>query len=109
MTPSQHAIDQAVAKGFSLVGSIEVDPSDDLAMHEDIIDGGLWTIVEIETAFVGGRWSVVKFVARGWYDHRDDLVLAITKDGIIKTGWLNARQDQHKTLDDSRYAAVVRV
>ena len=84
---SAHAKDRAELKGFKLPTAINLND---------------YSIVEIEMD--GSR--LVKIVVRGEYDSYDDICMAIMfKNGgaFIKTAWLNAWDDSHKTLDPSRY------
>lgn len=48
-----------------------------------------------------------KFVCRIDYDAKYDLVLVvgIGYDYFVKTAWLNAKSDNHKTLKRSKYAS----
>lgn len=60
------------------------------------------------------RWRVTKYVFRHSYDETRDvvIVLAPTIDGgkcdwknvVVKTAWLNNKDDVHATLDEKRYA-----
>jgi hypothetical protein len=61
-------------------------------------------IIEIETQ--GNQ--IVKFVSRIAYNAQFDLMIVVMPDGFfgfVKTVWLNARTDSHKTLDRSKYAS----
>lgn len=49
------------------------------------------------------QWTV-----RCWASSQDDLVLVVRPDGTVKTAWLNAREDTHRTLRVERYAAATR-
>lgn len=57
-------------------------------------------LVEVET--VNG--VAVKYLYRYRYDAQQDLVLAITTDGHVKTVWVNQAKDLHRTLDTRKYA-----
>lgn len=58
-------------------------------------------VIEIETDLSD---EVIKILARQKYDVQNDVVYSIaTKDKIIKTVWLTHRNDNHRTLDRSRY------
>lgn len=87
---SRHAKDQAFAKNINLgkVALSTFDPSD-------------WHIVEVEV--VGG--IPVKLVGRKHYDEQNDLVVAVLrKEKLIKTVWLNRKDDKHATLDKTPYS-----
>jgi len=59
------------------------------------------TIIEIE---VGAHETIEKVVARMDYDDEFDLCMAIIPDGlVVKTVWLNCKDDEHFTLDSSKY------
>ena len=50
--------------------------------------------------------NIVKFCARVQYDDSHDVIIVITGDRfnpIVKTVWLNDKNDSHKTLDRSKY------
>lgn len=57
-------------------------------------------LVEIEV--VGN--SVVKGVYRTQHNDKFDLVIVILNTGFVKTVWLNAKDDKHRTLDHSKYS-----
>lgn len=58
-------------------------------------------VVEAETDAFG---KLVKIVFRKYYDAKFDLVIVLfVPTKTVKTMWLNARSDTHKTLDRSRY------
>jgi len=61
-------------------------------------------IIEVETY---DDTNDVKIVVRLPYNDTHDIVLVLlfsSYDNILKTVWLNDRNDIHKTLDRSRYA-----
>jgi hypothetical protein len=62
-------------------------------------------VIEVEV----GQWSrvAVKWVVRVHLDDDDDLIMAITSDYHVKTVWVNRRDDNHRTLDRSRYVPPV--
>lgn len=45
----------------------------------------------------------VKQVWRQPLDEERDLVMAITREGTVKTVWVNLNSDEHKTLNKHRY------
>jgi hypothetical protein len=60
-------------------------------------------IIEIEED--GGK--VTKIVARTKYDDSFDLIVVFIPNGnkgVVKTVWLNEINDNHKTLDKSKYS-----
>lgn len=57
-------------------------------------------LIEVEVEH--GR--AVKRLCRISLDDRRDLVLAIMAGGIVKTVWVNLKNDKHRSLDKSRYA-----
>lgn len=58
-------------------------------------------IFEIE---IGKHDTIEKICIRMSYSKDYDLCMAIIPDGlIVKTVWLNSRDDNHKTLDKTRY------
>lgn len=64
-------------------------------------------IIEAELNELGG---IVKIVVRLPYDVRFDIALAIIPDfdiAIVKTVWLNEKNDGHKTLDKNNYEKIV--
>ena len=57
-------------------------------------------IIEVEIK----NKKIVKIVARFDYNNNYDLVIVIIPQGkIIKTVWLNDKNDTHLTLDTSKY------
>lgn len=66
--------------------------------------GQNWQLVEAE---VNPQGNVVKFVVRREVDHRS-VVLVILRDGphagIVKTFWINLGDDNHKSLDFSKFS-----
>ena len=62
---------------------------------------------EVETFENGGTVLVTKFVVRVPYDEKRDITFVIAPKGediaVIKTAWLNYKNDLHFTLDESRY------
>jgi hypothetical protein len=61
----------------------------------------------IEIGVVGG--TISKYVLRGKLDDTNDAVVVLipgTEKWRVKTIWINRRDDKHKTLDKSRYAAA---
>lgn len=58
------------------------------------------TIIEVETDWHG---RVVKTVARFPYDRLRDLTIVMLTNGAVKTVWLNDVDDEHETLDLTRY------
>jgi hypothetical protein len=64
-------------------------------------DPAIWQVVEIEV--VNG--ALHKIVARKPLDEKNDVVMAfIVQSKVIKTVWINVRDDSHKTLDRSVYS-----
>jgi len=67
-----------------------------------------WSIVEVETASTTHRPRILtKFVVRRAVDANRSLVLVIARDGVdwnVKTLWTNLNNDQHATLDKSKFA-----
>ena len=57
------------------------------------------TLIEVEAVDA----VVVKQLWRQKLDDSRDLVLAINRDGSVRTVWVNVRNDTHRTLDPSRY------
>lgn len=71
---------------------------------------GIFTLIEVEAV----RGRPTKWVIRVPIDETPrtsklqpgvvrDLALVIQADGIVRTGWTNARNDVHRTLDRSKY------
>ena len=58
-------------------------------------------VIEVETDWKG---ELVKILARQPHDDKNDVVFAISvKNKVIKTAWLQNKDDLHKTLDRSKY------
>ena len=84
---SRHAKDRSAEKGFVIPENVEMNDFD---------------VIEIEM-FAG---KVTKMVIRGEYDNYDDICIVVVPKGnafFVKTAWLNAWDDTHKTLDVSKY------
>ena len=59
----------------------------------------------IEVEIEGGierKW-VVRFTSEYQPERRRDYVLVVTADYLVKTMWVNHTDDQHGTLDRSKY------
>lgn len=65
---------------------------------------GTGEVFEVETD--DRRKVVTKFAARVSYDDRRDLVIVIANTGKVITVWTNDKNDQHATLDISKYSKV---
>lgn len=63
------------------------------------------TLIEVETD--GG--IPVKQLWRKKLDKDHDLVMAITREGRVKTVWLNHARDKHHTLRTDRYEKETRI
>lgn len=59
-------------------------------------------VVETETTINGDY--IVKQLIRYQYSSDYDLVIAVMRDGFVKTAWLNRKTDTHNTLDKSKYS-----
>lgn len=59
-----------------------------------------WEIIEIETV---DNVTTDKVVIRNQFDNRDICLAVIVKENLVKTFWINLRDDYHKTLNRSRY------
>jgi hypothetical protein len=63
---------------------------------------GVAKVIEIET---DERGNVVKILARQQHNERTDVVYAfLVQSKLIKTAWLQERNDLHKTLRRENYA-----
>lgn len=58
-------------------------------------------VIEVETEDDG--MTVHKQLVRYPYDSSNDLVMAIVRNGLVKTAWVNSKTDNHRTLDKSKY------
>lgn len=68
-----------------------------------IIDSRDATLVEIEV----NEGKVTKTLFRLSYSDEHDLCLVIIPENrVVKTVWLNNKDDHHKTLDRSKYATT---
>lgn len=60
-------------------------------------------VIEIEVE----NNRVIKMLIRGTLDMHNDIVLAVMprneRGWLVKTSWVNAKSDNHSTLDISRY------
>jgi hypothetical protein len=56
-----------------------------------------------ECEYSEGR--LTKLALRCKYSDSHDLCVVISNTGIVITAWLNHKQDNHKTLDTSRYVS----
>ena len=57
-------------------------------------------LVEAEVSDDG---ILIKQVWRQKFNHNYDLILVITRQGCVKTVWLNSNRDKHRTLNTSNY------
>lgn len=67
-----------------------------------------FTLIELEA---NDSNQVVKWVVRiPCHTRRQnkwlDLVVAVQPDGTVRTAWLNCADDDHRTLDETRYRKV---
>lgn len=64
-------------------------------------------VFEVELTNVNGIWRVTKYCCRIPFVNNQDLVVAIRPQGgnksMVVTAWLNATEDKHFTLDESKY------
>lgn len=51
------------------------------------------------------RGRVEKAAVRYHYNDTFDQTVVVTRDGTLVTAWLNRRNDDHSTLDESAYAS----
>lgn len=58
-----------------------------------------YTLIEVEML----DCAPLKWVVRCGLDNERDVVLAITSDYIVKTVWVNRKNDTHRTLDTRKY------
>lgn len=72
--------------------------------YPEVITVDLDSIIEIE--ITEGN-QIAKIVIRQSYNENCDLCMAIipkvNNQAVIKTGWLNSKNDSHNTLDKSKY------
>ncbi len=88
LTYSNHALDRAIEYNLRLPVQIS------LAMFK---------VIEIE--FTGAK--VTKLLIRGAYNSKEDLLLALIPGrNFVKTCWTNRKNDQHRTLDMSKYSPL---
>lgn len=88
LLPSAHALREASSDRY---GKIIIPTS---------FEPSTWEVIEIET--VGG--ALHKIVARKSYNETLDIVMVFNpRDKIIRTVWINEKNDLHKTLDKSAY------
>jgi len=88
LVPSQHAL---LASKNDRYGKFEIPTS---------FDPAEWTVIEIEV----NNGALNKIVARKSLDDKRDIVMAfLVQAKLIKTVWINVRDDEHKTLDKSAY------
>lgn len=64
-----------------------------------------YRLVEVELLGDVGN-LVVKWTVRAAISPRVDLIMVITADYVVKTVWANKRDDEHATLDRSKYDRV---
>lgn len=57
----------------------------------------------IEVEFDEKEGTVVKQLWRQNLDDTRDILLAIGKDGFVRTVWVNLQSDVHRTLNKSKY------
>lgn len=80
----------------------DVSSADGVTMFQSITTAR-FEVIEVETK----GYRPVKYVLRGAYNETDDVVLVLipqnTGAWIVKTVWLNAKNDIHRTLNRSRY------
>jgi len=84
---SNHALKQSHRHGskIKLPKSVQINP-------EDIVELGM----------INRKPS--KILIRKSYSVKDDLILVISTDNnVVRTVWLNDKNDQHNTLDMSKY------
>lgn len=70
----------------------------------DNLDLSKFRPIEVEVSDVTGNWT--KIVCRARFDADTDVIFALIPGRVwkVKTVWLNRKDDNHKTLDRSRYA-----
>lgn len=71
----------------------------------DTLDTTEAVLIEAEVINVG-HVRVLKRVYRLPHDDSNDIVLVVQPDGLVRTVWLNRKNDRHATLDRSRYSTT---
>jgi hypothetical protein len=82
---SNHALAQAITKGFELPKEI------------------IWDAEDIVEVHIKGLGVIEKAVIRVPYDRHEDISFVIQPDDFVRTAWLNKNTDKHFTLDKTRY------
>jgi hypothetical protein len=90
LTFSKHAVDRVTDKSI-----------DSRLVPRVISDTSRTVVIETETEDNGV--TIVKQLIRHPYDAQNDLVIAVKRDGFVKTMWLNKKTDTHRTLDKTKY------
>jgi hypothetical protein len=85
LRPTRHATAQARRKGFEIPGTLSLAEC---------------KLIEVTVDPSGNE---VKWLVRTRYDAVHDICIVYLRTGLVKTAWLNARTDTHKTLVRSRY------
>lgn len=81
----RHTLDRAKEKGINLPNTVEISEK---------------TVIEIDTS------EGEKYTVRFHHDAKNDIVMVVMGDGFVRTAWLNAKNDRHRTLDKSRYSRL---
>ncbi len=68
------------------------------------LNTGLFKVIELET---NARKDIIKVVYKGILDSKRDIAIVCVPDYdqmIVKTVWANEHEDNHATLDRTKYA-----
>ena len=82
---TKHAIDQAKKRNLKLPETITYNGND---------------VFEVE---LGENNEVIKYGIRVTYNPKKDIIVIFKNNHIVKTVWWNQKNDQHKTLDMTKY------
>lgn len=90
---SQHSLNAAKSDRF---GDITLPPK---------ICSGDGELIELEAEGLDHRLpkNLIKLVYRLSLDDKRDLVIVFLVTGKVKTVWINMKDDEHKTLDKTKY------
>lgn len=59
-----------------------------------------------EVGVVNGR--IFKYAVRQPLDEDNDITVVVGANGVVRTAWINSKDDQHWTLDVSKYVPAPR-
>lgn len=93
---SQHALRECQADRYGIINPPQTLDTDSAQIIE----------AELKPRDHGRLWTEKVVYRIPYTDKKDMVIVVIPSRGLVKTVWINVRDDLHKTLDASKYWTV---